>query len=499
MFTRYGKPYEFIDPRAPITRGPAQTCLLPPAASAAVNEAIGAFNVSPQLCMFAASAAMAVASQGNVDVIRPGGGVMPTSDMFIYVGPSGSGKSLILRHFLRAAYEVDAEYKTQFDGLLEEHKIRMDIWLRSHRRALEELERARRSGEADTGHLAAQVDESRISKPEPPRAPRWILTEATKAGLLRTLGYWPAVSLVSDEGTKLLYEILEDPGFFNTVLNGEAIERDTARGTQRVTDPRSSIILASHPGAFEALLQRHQAGTTDNGFLPRASIFAPLFSAGGVSSSSSAQPELPHLELFNARLKSKLVQGIDAKVSHTFLRRTLRLSPAAEVLWLIYARELKMATAVGGSLCHVPAAAARSAEKALRRAARDHDFSEAAGDLISEATIRNAITVELFLLFDWCVLVGPEPEEPIEVKCARALHEKLYRHLIQGGMDQFEVSWLQPRAPKWVKKQHYHMALAALAARGMLVEEDRYRTRKATRWIRLNTQAILSVLPGMLV
>jgi hypothetical protein len=264
-----------------------------------------------------------------------------------------------------------------------------------------------------------------------------------------------------------------------------------------MVDPRSSIVLISHPDALKEVLDDHRASTTDNGLLPRMGIYAPFLGSQLPGQIYTVQPKLPKLQAFNARVKEMLLASLDAKIDGTFKPRLLKLEPAAEVTWLTYARELKAATAQGACLHRVPAAAARSAEKALRRAARDHAFSGEEGDQISEATMRSSIGIEIGQLGDWCALLGPPPDEPIEAQCARALHKTLHEHLQRGGMTSFPASWLQPRAAVLVRKQpHYDMALAVLATKCMLWENMNYSTRKPTRIIHLNVNAILSVSPN---
>lgn len=471
--------------------------LLPTLAKDAAHEVAFAFGVPQEVCLFAATAAMAIATQSHVDVMRPGGGQMPVSEMLVYVGPSASGKSLILQKFLQAAENLDSEFKKGFDQTLEEHKIRVKLWTREYESLLVKLERAR-SGETElVTELESKVTVCRLSRPKPLRLPRWILTDANKNGLLRTSGYWPWISIVSEEGTKTLNELMMDAGFFNTLLDGKSIERDTGRSTQRMVDPRSSIILISHPDALKKVLDDHRETTTDNGLLPRIGIYAPPSGSQQPSQTYSVQPKLPKLDAFNARVKGMLLASLDAKIDGTFKPMLLKLSPAAEVTWLTYARELKAATVQGACLHRVPAAAARSADKALRRAARDHAFSGEEGDQISEATVRNSIGIEIGQLADWCALLGPTPDEPIEILCARALHKTLHEHLQRGGMTSFPASWLQPRAAVLVRRQpHYDMALEVLASKNMLHQSLIHSSRKPTRIIHLNVNAILSVAPS---
>jgi hypothetical protein len=474
----------------------APTWLLTTLAKEAAYEVAYAFGVPPELCLFAATAAMAIATQSHVDVMRPGGGQMPVSEMLVYVGPSTSGKSLILQKFLEAADILDSEFKKGFDQTLEEHKIRVKLWTREYESLLIKLERARSAETELVAELESKVAVCRLARPKPPRLPRWILTEANKNGLLRTSGYWPWISIVSEEGTKTLSELMMDAGFFNTILDGKSIERDTGRSTQRMVNPRSSIVLISHPDALKEVLDHHRASTTDNGLLPRMGIYAPFLGSQLPGQIYTVQPKLPKLQAFNARVKEMLLASLDAKIDGSFKPMLLKLSPAAEVTWLTYARELKAATVQGACLYRVSAAAARSADKALRRAARDHAFAGEEGDLISDATMRNAIQIELGRLGDWCTLLGPPPEEPIEMQCARALYKTLYEHLQCGGMTSFKAAWLQPRASVLVRKQpHYDMAIAVLASKNMLREELVHLTKKPTRWVHLNVDAILSVSP----
>lgn len=489
--------FQFVNPHVKFGRSLAPTWLLPTLAKEAAYEVAYAFGVPPELCLYAATAAMAIATQSHVDVIRPGGGQMPVSELLVYVGPSVTAKSLILAMFLDAAARLDTEYTSKFDQTLDEHKIRLKLWTRKYEGLLTKLEQARSATDTEqAAELESKVAVCRIERPKPPRVPRWMLTEANKSGLLRNGRFWPWISIVSDEGTKILEDLLIDPGFINSILDGKSIERDTGRGTQRIVDPRISIILVTHPDALKKILDQHRASTTDNGLLPRVCIYAPPSTNMPPGQIKDTQPKLPRLEAFNARLKELLLASLEAKIDGTFKPTTLKLTPAAEVSWLTYARELKAATAQGYCLHRVAAAAARSSQKALRRAARDHAFAGEEGDLISDATMRNAIQIELGLLGDWCTLLGPPPEEPIEMQCARALHKTLYEHLQCGGMTSFKAAWLQPRASVLVRKQpHYDMAIAVLASQNMLREELVHLTKKPTRWVHLNVDAILSAYP----
>ena len=490
--------YQFVNPQVQLRRGLFTTWSLPPLAKSAAQEVAIAFSVPHDLCLFAATAAMAIATQSNVDVLRPGGGSMPVSEMLLYAGPAASGKSLVLWQFLEATVNLDREFKNELEQTRDEYNIRVKLWTREYQGLLTNLEHARSAADTElVAELEAKVAVCQLARPKPLRHPRWILSEANKSGLLRTSRNWPWISIVSDEGTKTLNEFLMDSGFINNILDGKSIERDTGRGTQSMVDPRGSIILISHPEALKEVLDRHRDCATDNGLLPRTSIYAPPLCNQPPGQIRETQPKLPYLEAFNARVKELLLASLDAKINGTFKPRILKLTPAAEVTWLTYARELKAATAQGYCLDRVPAAAARSAEKALRRAARDHAFSGEDGDLISEATMRNAIIIELWLLGNWCALLGPPPDEPIEIQCARAFHKTLYDHLLRGGMTSFKASWLMPRASALVRKQpHYDMAIAVLTAHQMLREEWVNSDRKPTRWIHVNVNAILSTLPG---
>jgi hypothetical protein len=490
--------FQFVNPHVQLGRSLAPIWLLPTLAKDAAYEVAYAFGVPQELCLFAATAAMAIATQSHVDVMRPGGGQMPVSEMLVYVGPSTSGKSLILQKFLEVPDILDSEFKKGFDQTREEHEIRVKLWKRDFHGLLTKLELARSTETELVAELESKVAVCRLARPKPLRLPRWILTEANKNGLLRTSGYWPWISIVSEEGTKTLNELMMDAGFFNTILDGKSIERDTGRSTQRMVDPRSSIVLISHPDALKEVLERHRASTTDNGLLPRMGIYAPFLGSQLSGQIYTVQPKLPKLQAFNARVKELLLASLDAKIDGSFKPMLLKLSPAAEVTWLTYARELKAASLQGACLHRVSAAAVRSADKALRRAARDHAFSGEDGDQISEATMHNAIQIEIGRLGDWCALLGPPPDEPIEEQCARALHKTLYEHLRRGGMTSFPASWLQPRAAVLVRKQpHYDMALAVLASKNMLNEYLIHQsTRKATRIINLNVSAILSVDPS---
>jgi putative DNA primase/helicase len=327
------------------------------------------------------------------------------------------------------------------------------------------------------------LEAAMANEPIAPKLPKYILTDATPEGIIKSLlGRWKSSGLMSDDAVIIFdSRAMHKQGMFNKLWDGDVLHIDRAiSGSFTLFGARFTILLHVQPKTFQKFLTRQGDLARDNGFLARCLASRPV-STQGWRPIDGIPPSWSNLEIFKGRVLEILKMGLDEDELPSIV---LKFSHEAQAIWTEFHNRVEHELRDGGYLCDIRDGASKIAENAARMAALFHFFEGRTGDIQAE-TMSQARDVCGWYLEEFKKLFGAVPETPIEILDANDLGEYFHKVCIRyPGTSRIPKNVIAQMGPSHLRKSK----LRREAGLYVLASSDHIRLYKdsKTQWVEFN-------------
>jgi putative DNA primase/helicase len=273
---------------------------------------------------------------------------------------------------------------------LKDHRAAIEAW-EAKRGGIKEKIRQLAKNQKSTMDMESALRDLEHYKPEPPRIPRLLYTDATPEALAYGLAkQWPSGGVVSDEAGLIFGShgmgkdsIMRNLGLLNQLWGGKRLTIDR-RSTESFTvrGARLTVALQIQEPTLREFLTRSGALARGSGFLARFLIAWPG-STQGIRPIDPDAPDgpvtWPHLVAFHRRIAAILDQPVPIDDDGALTPAVLALKPEAKAAWVEYHNAIEGELASGGELYDVRDVASKTADNAARLAALFQMFDGAGG------------------------------------------------------------------------------------------------------------------------
>lgn len=467
---------------------------LPPTIRAAVEE-VAAFVKAPlPLVTSSALAALSLAIQSHADVKRLEKLIGPVGLFMMAIADSGERKSTCDGFFTKAISDYEQAQANAAKPLLADHRAATEAWEAKRSGIKEKIRALVRKGDP-TRNMEAALRDLEHDKPEPPRIPRLLYTDATPEALAYGLAkQWPSGGVVSAEAGIVFGShgmgkdsVMRNLGLLNQLWDGKSLTVDR-RSTESFTvrGVRLTVALQVQEPTLREFLARSGALARGTGFLARFLVAWPDSTQGmrQIDLNAPDGPETwPHLGAFHRRIAALLEQPVPIDEDGALNPVVWTFTAEAKEAWIHYHNAIESGLSTGGELYDVRDVASKSADNAARIATLFQIF-EGTGSAIGPEAFEGASRIAAWHLHEARRFFG-ELSLPAELANAGRLDHWLVTHCRQE--DTLHVS-------KNHVRQHGPIRDGARldAAIKELVELDRLRLlKKGKRWtIQLNPALI---------
>lgn len=321
------------------------------------------------LCAQSVLAAAALGVQAHHDVILPGGGRKPLTQIFISIAESGERKSSVDRIALRAVYQVEAKWREQNEELVASYLADLAGWK-------EAVEKAKKNGKGDRSAIRAEIL-SIGSEPKPPPNPMLLIADPTPEALVLHLAGRPWGGVFTAEGGILVggsafndESRMRTGALFNTLWDGEPIRRRRVlTGSTFLPGRRCSAHIMLQLVVADKLLGDDMLDGL--GMLARMLVVAPDSTAGTRMFRDRDASAALALASYDTRLRQLLEAPprLKAGSDDVLDPEPLECSADARELWIGFHDYAEAAIGDGGEWRGIRAFGAKTAEHAGRLAA----------------------------------------------------------------------------------------------------------------------------------
>lgn len=359
---------------------------LPDAIRAAVEEVQGFVKAPIPLVVSSALAALSLACQAHMNAKRAEKLHGPVGLFLLSIADSGERKSTCDGFFTRAISDHEEAQAEAAKPELKDHKADIEAWEAKHNGIKEKIRQLAKESKPTADHEMA-LRRLEHEKPEPPRVPRLLYTDATPEALAYGLAkQWPSGGVVSAEAGVVFGShgmgkdsVMRNLGLLNQLWDGASLTIDR-RTTESFTvrGARLTVALQVQEPTLREFFTRSGALARGTGFLARFLVAWPE-STQGQRFFSEAPPNWPHLAAFNRRITAILNQPTPLDQGGALAPPLWPLDPEAKAAWVEYHDTIESELSTGRELYDVRDVASKSADNAVRLAALFQMFEGAGG------------------------------------------------------------------------------------------------------------------------
>ncbi len=362
---------------------------LPEMLSEAVREVLDFTKAPPALVASSALAALSLSVQAHVDVERAKMLSGPVGLFLLTIADSGERKSTCDGFFTQAIRAYQLEQAEAMQKEVQEYHADQSAWEAKHAGIKEKIRHLAKSGKP-TEALEATLRELEQKKPQHPKVPRLIYSDATPEALKWNLSTeWPSGGVVSSEAGDV---------FGSHAMNKDSIMRNLATlnqlwdGAELTTERRTSesftvrgarltIALQVQEATLRNFFQRSGDLARGTGFLARFLVAWPE-STQGTRYFSESPGQWPALEKFNQRITRILQQPLSMDNAGALTPRMLTFTPETKAAWVAFHDQIERELCTSGELYDVRDVASKTADNAARIAALFQIFREPASQTV---------------------------------------------------------------------------------------------------------------------
>ncbi len=431
---------------------------LPPLIRGAVLEVCGFVKAPVPLVAMSALAALSVAIQAHHDVQRAEKLDGPCSLFLCCIADSGERKTSCDGYFTKAMRDYEASEREAAKPLIQAYETDLDAWKAQRSGVQEKIKSLAKEGKP-TNLLVNQLHDLDRDKPQAPRVPRLIYSDATPEALASNLvNGWPSGGIFSNEG--------------GIVLGGHAMNKDVAMrnmarlnqlwdgkigATDRVTSAgygdttaRLTMSLQVQEPTLRAFFDNTKGLARGTGFLARFLVAWPE-STMGTRMFTPPPDGWPALAGFNARLTAILNRPAPVDDNGVLTPAMLTLAPEAKQAWVTFHDAIETELASGGELFDLRDVGSKAADNVARLAALFHVFAGSIGPIDFEC-IESAVQIITWHLTEAKRFLG-ELAMPPEVANPMRLESWLLDYCRREGTDKVPTKAVQQFGPGGLREK----------------------------------------------
>ncbi len=360
---------------------------LPEGIRQAVEEVQGFVKAPVPLVVSSALSVLSLACQAHVDVRRAEKLTGPAGLFLLTIADSGERKSTCDGFFTKSIRDYEQTKDEEAAPLLKNFEADIDSW-ESKRSGIKEKIRQLAKAGKPTFELEQDMRDLEHAKPEPPKVPRLLYSDATPEALAYGLAkQWPSGGVVSSEAGVVFGShgmgrdsVMRNLGLLNQLWDGTSLTFDRRSVESfRVQGARLTVALRVQEPTLREFFARSGSLARGTGFLARFLVAWPE-STQGHRPFTDAPDNWPALSAFNNRITAILNQSapVDDKGSR-LAPLMLSLTPKAMMSWVEYHNAIEADLVSGGDFYDVRDVASKSADNVARLAALFHTFNDAGG------------------------------------------------------------------------------------------------------------------------
>ena len=366
---------------------------LPDTIRAAVEEVAGFVKAPLPMVASSAVAALSLAIQAHADAKRAEKLHGPVGLFLLTIADSGERKSTCDGFFNRAIRDYEETQAEAAKPALKDHKAAIEAWESKRCGVKEKIRQLAKDNNKPTVDMESALRDLEHDKPEPPRIPRLLYTDATPEALAYGLAkQWPSGGVVSAEAGIVFGShgmgkdsVMRNLGLLNQLWDGTSLTIDR-RSTESFTvcGARLTVALQVQEPTLREFFTRSGALARGTGFLARFLVAWPE-STQGQRLFTEAPTNWPHLATFHRRLAAILNQPAPIDEDGALTPVMLSLTPDAKAAWVEYHNAIEGELSSGGELYDVRDVASKSADNAARLAALFQIFDGTGSAIGAEA------------------------------------------------------------------------------------------------------------------
>lgn len=345
-----------------------------------IREAVVEFaqHVKAPIPLVASSALATVSlvTQAHINARRDETLESPVSLYLLTIADSGERKSTCDKHFSRIITEHDREQAEVFKPKQEAYRADLEAWESERSGIKARIQEATKKGQDTTPHKN-DLRALERDKPQPPKVPRLIYSDATPEALAQSLGTrWPAGGVMSSEAGQVLGAhamssdaIMRNLAQLNVLWDGGDLHIDRKSSESFIVrDVRLTIGLMTQEPTLREFYGKSGKLTRGTGFLARFLVAWPA-STQGTRLYTEPPTGWPARDRFNQRLSDILRQPIPVNEEGRLVPAMACLSRQAKEFWTTFYNEIERELGLGGELRDVRDVASKTADNAVRLAA----------------------------------------------------------------------------------------------------------------------------------
>ncbi|MGH8660095.1 MAG: YfjI family protein [Gammaproteobacteria bacterium] len=339
-----------------------------------------------------ALASLSIAAQAHADVKRAEKLTGPVSLFLLPIADSGERKTTCDGFFTKAIRDYEEAQAQAAKPALKDHKAAIEAW-EARRAGIKDKIRQLAKENKPTGGMEAALRELEHDKPEPPRVPRLLYTDATPEELARCLAMqWPSGGVVSAEAGIVFGahgmgkdSVMRNLALLNVLWDGATLTIDRKSSESfTVRGARLTMALQVQEATLREFLTRSGALARGTGFLARFLVAWPE-STQGFRPFTEAPLNWPALAAFNRRITAILDQPVPIDDEGALSPPILPLTVEAKAAWVAFHDAIEGELRNGGELYDVRDVASKTADNAVRLAALFQVFEGAGGAIGADA------------------------------------------------------------------------------------------------------------------
>lgn len=454
-----------------ITPEPYPLDALPETVRAAVIE-VQEFTKAPiPLVASSALAAISLTGQTYVDVKRAEKLCGPTGLFLMTIADSGERKSTCDGFFMQAIYRYEEEQAKAAKPLIKDYNAQLAAWKSKCDGIQAEIRRLAAKGKDTTSQESELLDLAH-SKPEPPRVPRLIYSDATPEALKRNLAMvWPSAGIISSEGGIVLgaHAMQKDSAMrnlatYNQGWDGKSIPTDRIGSESLVAEEvRLTMFIQVQEITLLEFITRLGNMARGIGYFARV-LFSWPESTQGKRLYSEPPESWPHLAKFHQCITKILNRPTPVDSNGKLRPHLMSLSAPAKTAWIKFHNDIESELHNSGELYDVRDVASKAADNAVRLAALFQIIEYGMDGDIALDSFENASLVVLWHLNESKRFFGGVALPP-ELADALRLETWLLAYCQKLNIDRVPTQAVLQRGPSRMRKS------AALKTTLQILEE----------------------------
>jgi putative DNA primase/helicase len=455
---------------------------LPSSIRAAVEEVAGFVKAPLPMLASSAVAALSLAIQSHADVKRAEKLHGPVGLFLLIIADSGERKSTSDGFFTQAIRDYVEAQAEAAKPIIKDHMADIGSW-EAKRSGIKDKIRQLSKESRSTASMESALRDLEQDKPEPPRIPRLLFTDATPEALAFGLATrWPSGGVVSAEAGIVFgsHGMGKDSAMRNLALLNQLWDGNSLTIDRRTTESftvrgaRLTVALQVQEPTLREFFNRSGALARGTGFLARFLVAWPE-STQGFRPFTEAPENWPHLAAFNKRIAAILSQPVPIDGDGALTPPMLTMRPDAKAAWIKYHNAIESELASGGELYDVRDVASKSADNAARLAALFQIFEHGLGDAIAPGVFEGASRIAAWHLNEARRFFG-ELALPAELANAARLDSWLIEYCRRERTHLVPIAKLQQCGPSGLRsKAAIETAMRELeeAARARILRDGR--------------------------